>query len=57
MSKDVSTVEVPAGTCLHEFMDGEGWSDGFPLVPPTEGRVSWMLQGTRREPDSVLGRV
>ena len=25
-----------------------GWSDGLPLVPPTELRVVKMLQGTRR---------
>ncbi len=34
-----------------------GWSDGLPLVPPTELRVVKMLQGTRRAPDEVLGEV
>lgn len=34
-----------------------GWSDGLPLVPPTEERVVRMLQGTPRDPAQVLGRV
>lgn len=31
-----------------------GWSDGFPLVPPTEDRVERMLRGTRRDPEEVV---
>lgn len=34
-----------------------GWSDGLPLVPPTEARVLRMLSGTPRPPDEVLGLV
>ncbi len=32
-----------------------GWSDGLPVVPPTEVRVYRMLQGSAREPREVLG--
>jgi hypothetical protein len=38
------------------FLDKE-WSDGFPVVTPTEARVSWMLGGTRCDPDEVIGHV
>src|SRR5262245_17197067 len=31
-----------------------GWSDGFPLVPPTPERVARMLAGTRRGPADVV---
>jgi hypothetical protein len=31
-----------------------GWSDGFPLIPPTEDRVERMLKGTRRDPEEVV---
>ncbi len=31
-----------------------GWSDGFPLVPPTPDRVARMLGGTRRRPADVV---
>jgi hypothetical protein len=30
--------------------------DGLPLVPPTAERVKWMLTGTSRSPDEVLGK-
>lgn len=34
-----------------------GWSDGLPVVPPTDARILRMLSGTRRRPDEVVGRV
>jgi hypothetical protein len=33
------------------------WGDGLPLVPPTPERVKWMLSGTKRKPDEVLGKI
>lgn len=30
--------------------------DGLPLVPPTAERIKWMLSGTSRSPDEVLGK-
>ncbi len=38
-----------------ESMFERGWSDGLPLVPPTEERVLRMLQGTARDPQEVIG--
>jgi hypothetical protein len=32
-----------------------GWSDGLPVVPPTQKRVMRMLAGTTRDPQQVLG--
>ena len=40
-----------------EFFLEKAWSDGFPVVTPTEERVQWMLKGTRRDPGEVVGRV
>jgi hypothetical protein len=40
-----------------EFFLEKDWSDGFPVVTPTEERVQWMLTGTRRRPDEVVGNV
>jgi hypothetical protein len=34
-----------------------GWTDGLPVVPPTEARVLRMLQGTHRSPDEVVAVV
>jgi hypothetical protein len=32
-------------------------SDGLPVVPPTKGAVDWMLTGTNRRPDEVIGTL
>jgi hypothetical protein len=40
-----------------EAMFARGWSDGLPLVPPTEERVLRMLDGTARDPQEVVGIV
>jgi hypothetical protein len=34
-----------------------GWSDGLPVISPTEERVVRMLQGTKRDPGEVIGHV
>jgi hypothetical protein len=34
-----------------------GWTDGLPVVPPTDERILRMLQGTRRKPDEIVGDV
>jgi hypothetical protein len=31
-----------------------GWSDGLPIVPPTEARVIAMLAGTTRSPEEIV---
>ncbi len=38
-----------------EFCFDKNWSDGLPVVPPTEERVYRMLQGTHRTANEVLG--
>ena len=40
-----------------EYCFERGWSDGLPVVPPTEERLYRMLRGTRRPADEVLGEV
>jgi hypothetical protein len=40
-----------------EAMHERGWSDGLPLVPPTEERVLRMLDGTARDPQEVIGLI
>ena len=34
-----------------------GWSDGLPVVPPTDDRILRMLAGTTRKPDEIVGNV
>ena len=40
-----------------EAMFDRGWSDGLPVVPPTEERVLRMLEGTSRAPDEIVAIV
>ena len=40
-----------------EAMFHRGWTDGLPVVPPTEARVLRMLRGTTRAPDEVVAVV
>ena len=40
-----------------EAMFDRGWSDGLPVVAPTEARVLRMLQGTSHAPDEVVAIV
>ncbi len=41
---------------FNDMFLGNRWGDGLPMVPPTEERVNWMLSGTSRSPDEVLGK-
>ncbi len=50
-------IEIGSDEDEQEAMHGRGWSDGLPLVPPTEERVLRMLDGTARDPQEVLGLV
>ncbi len=49
---EIGGMEDPVEACYER-----GWSDGLPVVPPTELRVVRMLAGTRRDPAEVLGEV
>lgn len=40
-----------------ELFFERGWTDGLPVVPPTEERVRRMLTGTVRPPDEVVAVV
>ncbi|MGH3327291.1 MAG: thioredoxin family protein [Streptomycetales bacterium] len=40
-----------------EAFHDRGWSDGLPVVPPTEARVLRMLEGTTRGPDEIVAVV
>lgn len=40
---------------INETFYERGWTDGLPIVPPTEEAVAAMLRGTDRDPDEVLG--
>ncbi|NCZ68587.1 MAG: thioredoxin [Actinobacteria bacterium] len=50
-------VETAAAEDEFEAMFDRGWTDGLPVVPPTEERVMRMLTGTTRSPSDVVAIV
>jgi hypothetical protein len=40
-----------------EAMFDRGWTDGLPVVPPTEARVLRMLEGTTRDPADMVAVI
>lgn len=40
---------------VNEYFHEQGWSDGLPIMPPTEDAVAEMVAGTTLQPDHVLG--
>jgi hypothetical protein len=50
-------VDVASAEDEFEAMFDRGWTDGLPVVPPTEERVMRMLAGTSRAPTDVVAVV
>ncbi|MFN8523510.1 MAG: hypothetical protein U0821_10485 [Chloroflexota bacterium] len=44
------------GTAI-EFCYDQGWTDGLPVVPPTESRVAEFVEAMRCAPDTVVGEI
>lgn len=40
-----------------EFYYQKGWTDGFPIVPPTEERILEMLNSVNMDPDTIVGSI
>ena len=42
---------------INRFFYKRGWTDGFPIIPPTEEEVAEMLTGTDLLPDHVVAKI
>jgi hypothetical protein len=42
---------------LHHLFLENGWTDGAPIILPTEERVAHMLTGTAADPNEVVGQM
>jgi hypothetical protein len=51
---DPSTLDPEAAVRVIEYCYEQGWSDGLPVVPPTETRLHQFLAQTPRQPDEVI---
>jgi hypothetical protein len=50
-------IELASQEDEFEALFRRGWTDGLPVVPPTEARVMRMLDGTARAPDDIVATV
>ena len=42
---------------VNQFFYKRGWTDGLPIIPPTEEAVAQMLTGTDLKPDYVVAKI
>jgi hypothetical protein len=42
---------------IESFFYDHKWTDGLPIIPPTEERVSAMLRGTSHAPDELVAKA
>lgn len=40
---------------INDYFYAKGWTDGLPVVPPTEEKVAAFLRHTSRPPDEIIG--
>jgi hypothetical protein len=50
-------VEPGSEDDLQRLFLENGWTDGLPIILPTEERVAEMLTGTSHAPDEFVGRM
>ncbi|MFC1910040.1 hypothetical protein ACFLXC_01950 [Chloroflexota bacterium] len=42
---------------VNQLFYNNAWTDGLPIIPPTEKRVEKMLSGTSLKPDQLIGLI
>src|SRR5512136_1189781 len=50
-------LEPNTPTALIDLFEKNGWTDGLPIILPTEARVAEMLKGTSHKPDEIVGKM
>ena len=50
-------VEFASLEDTHAALFDRGWTDGLPVIPPSEARVMAMLEGTTRSPEEIVASV
>jgi len=50
-------VEPATAHNLHNLFLENGWTDGLPIVLPTEARVAEMIKGTSHDADEIVGKM
>jgi hypothetical protein len=57
MASEPQTLDPEAAQRAIEYCYEQGWTDGLPIVPPTEDRVREFVTASGRGPDDVLSHA
>jgi hypothetical protein len=53
-----SCLDLPGSVSdINDYFDEQGWTDGLPIIPPTEDLVRAMLEASPAPAEQVLGRL
>jgi hypothetical protein len=57
-SAGASRLDLSGGISeINDYFDQQGWTDGLPIIPPTEDLVGGMLDASPAPGEQVLGRL
>ena len=57
-SARASRLDLPGSISdINDYFDQQGWTDGLPIIPPTEDLVSSMLEVSPAPAEQVLGQL
>jgi len=57
MALQAAAIETRDALDAIELFYQKGWTDGLPIIPPTEGLIRAMLDSVQMEPDTVIGSI
>jgi hypothetical protein len=57
-SAGASRLDLPGGVSdINDYFYQQGWTDGLPIIPPTEDLVATMLEASPAPAEQVLGQL
>ncbi len=57
-SARASRLDLPGSVSdINDYFDQQGWTDGLPILPPTEDLVATMLETSPAPAEQVLGQL
>jgi hypothetical protein len=57
MALQAATIETKDSLDAIELFYRNGWTDGLPIIPPTQDRIQAMLDIVQMQPDAVIGAI
>ncbi|MEJ2170964.1 MAG: hypothetical protein P8X90_36195 [Desulfobacterales bacterium] len=57
MALRAAAIETHDALDAIELFYQRGWTDGLPIIPPTERRIQAMLDTVRMAPDTIIGSI